>query len=60
VACSRWQGQLVGAVVDESTHVCVYLQAGQSDTPGHTSCHRATTFVLQRPHNSDLFTIDEC
>jgi len=57
VACSRWQGQLIGAVVDELTHVSVYVQAGQSDTPGHT---RTTTFVLQRPHNSDLYTIDEC
>jgi len=51
VACNRCQGQLIGAVVDESTHVSVYVQAG----------HRWTTaFVLQRPHNSDLFTIDEC
>jgi len=57
LACSRLQGQLIGAVVDELTHVSVYVQAGLSETPGQ---RWTTTFVLQRPHNSDLFTIDEC
>ena len=56
MAGSRWQGQLIGAVVDDLTHVSVYVQVGLSETPGH---RRTTTFVLQRPNNSDLFTIDE-
>jgi len=44
VACSRWQGQLIGAVVDKSTHVSVYVQAGLSETPGH---RQTTMFELQ-------------
>jgi len=43
VACSRWHGQLIAAVVDQLTHVSVYVQAGQGETPGH---RRTTMFVL--------------
>jgi len=35
----------------------VYIESDEGEAPGDTSCRRDTTSVLQRPHNSDLFTI---